>query len=384
MFGGNLRRSACPIGIDVSARRLRVMQLSGRVRDPYQFVITGMASRNFSAPCVTDSDRRLNELRDALQGALQSGSFTGKDVVLSLCASDVQFKNLRVPASATDKMQQVITKEASQRVYFDAERSDLQYIDAGEVVQGEERRREILVITVAKDIIQRYMDVLTALNLCPVALEVSPTALARCLFAMGQAEKTNIDDAMFSVDIGEMTTNVLVQRGSQVFFEKQLNIGSAQLNEAVSKVLGTSVEEAVSRRIGNTADGSEAESSGTHISNSGMMIRDAIKPVVDDLSREVQLCLRYCGMTFRGRRADKIFLMGEESRCEPLVNQLREAVGVPVETPRALASIDLHNSKLAQPMNRSADNAVWAVAAGASMFNAVVPVTTVGDKEAAA
>ena len=67
---------------------------------------------------------------------------------------------------------------------------------------------------------------------------------------------------------------------------------------------------------------------------------DAGRSIMEDLGREVSLCLRYFSVTFRGQRPEKVRLVGGEA-CDPHLHAvLNTALPIPVETSRPLFSVE--------------------------------------------
>src|SRR5690606_11804427 len=74
--------------------------------------------------------------------------------------------------------------EAADRMYFDGNKVQLQFFDAGEVRQGDEVRQEIILMAAANDVVQDHLDILAHARLEPLAIDVIPAALARFVNAL--------------------------------------------------------------------------------------------------------------------------------------------------------------------------------------------------------
>src|SRR5438045_7899881 len=79
-------------------------------------------------------------------------------------------------------------------------------------------------------------------------------------------------------------------------------------------------------------------------------VHDAIRSTVEELAREIALCLRYYSVTFRGQRPGKLRLLGGEAGDAQLLSILAGALPVPVETFRPLFSVS--TSKMKQSERR--------------------------------
>jgi hypothetical protein len=85
---------------------------------------------------------------------------------------------------------------------------------------------------------------------------------------------------------------------------------------------------------------------------------------MEELGREISLCLRYYSVTFRGHRPTKLRLIGGEA-CDPqLQTLLNSALVIPVEVGRPLYSV---NTSRMKPADRRGAMCEWALALGLSL-----------------
>ena len=88
---------------------------------------------------------------------------------------------------------------------------------------------------------------------------------------------------------------------------------------------------------------------------------DATRSIMEELGREIGLCLRYYSVTFRGQRPGKIKLLGGEAADPLLLGVLNGSLGVPTEAGRPLFSVD--TSRM-DPSDRAGFMTEWATAFG--------------------
>jgi Tfp pilus assembly PilM family ATPase len=153
-------------------------------------------------------------------------------------------------------------------------------------------------------------------------------------------------------------------------FFKTIEIGGRALNEAVARKLEISPDEArdLRRRVALEAaaagqpPASPAEPGGTCANGAvRQAVFDATRGLIDELAREVALCLRYHSVTFRGHRPAKVRLIGGEA-VDPLVlSILGGALPIAVEPFRPLYSVDTARMPAAERRGRLSE---WTVALG--------------------
>jgi Tfp pilus assembly PilM family ATPase len=166
-------------------------------------------------------------------------------------------------------------------------------------------------------------------------------------------------------DIGTMRSQVVIGRGREINFLKQIEIGSHQMHEAISRKLGMTVDEAraLRRRLIEQAPGPTSAEL-LRSDSVRQAVFDATRSTMEELGREIALCLRYYSVTFRGQRPGKLRLLGGEAADPLLLGVLNAALGIPVEAGRPLFSVD--TSRL-EPSDRIGFMSEWATAFGLAL-----------------
>ena len=120
-------------------------------------------------------------------------------------------------------------------------------------------------------------------------------------------------------------------------FVKAIEVGGRHLDERVAQELSMELTQAQAlRRHLITAEHSQLDNQLDSQLDSQQLIDpeqitavgQALRPTIDQLGREIGLCLRYCAVTFRGQRCDSVTCIGGEALSNTLLEQLSEAIGV--------------------------------------------------------
>jgi hypothetical protein len=85
---------------------------------------------------------------------------------------------------------------------------------------------------------------------------------------------------------------------------------------------------------------------------------------MEELGREIALCLRYYSVTFRGQRPQKLKLLGGEAADPLLLGVLNASLGIPVEAGRPLFSVDTSRMDACDRMGFGSE---WATAFGLAL-----------------
>ncbi|HVX84589.1 MAG TPA: pilus assembly protein PilM [Phycisphaerae bacterium] len=358
----------CPIGIDLGAHSIRVLQFrrSGEKEGG------GAGPLALQGACRVELQQTSAEVRvkTALEQALEMGSFSGKNVVLALPAASVQSKSVRLPQMPDSDLDQALQWEAKERFGFELADGKLAWFRAGEVRRGTEVKDELLLFAARGETLSAPIAAATALGLKVAAIDLAPCAAYRACKRVAGPELMSI------VDIGQGGSQFMMTRNGELVFYKHIDIGGRTINEAVAQKLGISLAEAANLRFRLDEPGAEAaEGMAGESAPLNQALRDAVRTPLEELARELDMCMRYFAVTFRGTRPDVIHLVGRQADLPQVGSILSAALGVRMEAAQPLRGV-AELGDVARP-DRSAE---WAVAAGLSLY----PVSARARREEAA
>lgn len=354
MFGGGRKTSEGPIGVDVGDHTIRMLQIH---RDGGKKVAVAAASRALGRevnPAMGDAYHQA--VAAAVRDMLASGHFKGHRAVSCLPAASLHYKNIRLPKMPRDELASAVQWEASERLKFSGEAMSVQFFDAGEVQQGADVRQEVIILAAPNKFINDHIAALRSCDLELDAIDAVPGALARCLEdAVPDADEDSAVRVV--IDVGYSGTKVLITHGHRVCFFKLIEIGGRHMDEALATKLelpASAASEArrdwISSSLGGAGDA---------------RIASALGPVVEEMSREIALCLRYYSVTFRGRRPEEAWIIGGESSNAWLWARLCEDAGLRPAASDPLSTIDL--TPVQSVVGGPDKWAGWGVAAGLAL-----------------
>jgi type IV pilus assembly protein PilM len=150
--------------------------------------------------------------------------------------------------------------------------------------------------------------------------------------------------------------------GGRAFDEavaSQLNLGLAEAAELRARVMQEHAKSLGGSRKSDHGDSEEPRS------DVDWTIRDAVRGKVEDLAREIALCLRYCSVTFRGLRPNTVLMAGGEVYDPAVTELLVDNLGVECNVAQPMRGIDV--SSVMSGMGRGMPMCEWAVASGLAM-----------------
>ncbi len=347
-----------PIGLDVGTDSVKMLQLQPAVGGGLSVLAAGL--RRLGEDAAKDSVARRRERLAAVKELMRTCKFRGNEVVSALPCSQMVIKSIRLPSMPEEELAEAVRFEAPERLGFEPNADQLAHLPAGEIRTGGETAVEVILLGVTDEVVEEHLSLLREMHLSPVNIDAEPVALFRA-FRRSDAILNGTNDpqqARVLVDIGCHATTVVVARGAEIVFIKSIGLGGLHQAEAVAAHLGLSYAEANELRLRSLQTGDDSVARN---------ILDAIRTVVEELAKEVALCLRYCTVTFRGLRPSKVVLSGGEAFDRPLVQLLSEHLGVECATGRPLEGIDLSQAQLGE---EDSSFSKWATCAGLAIRSA--------------
>jgi type IV pilus assembly protein PilM len=318
------------------------------------------AARRELDPSTRGEDALDTALGIAAQ-LIKRGSFIGRRVIAALPREIVHLKNLRLPVIPPAELASAIKFEARNIFSFDTEAAQVDYIASGEVRQGADIRQEVIVLAAKCCEIDTFVERIDRAGLIVESLDAEPCALYRSVerFIRRRDDEQEVNVLL---DVGLRRTQVIIGRGRELGFLKPIDIGGQRLNEAVSRKLGISLEEARAlRRRKPDAESSTDESMRDSVRQA---IFNATRATLEDLGREVSLCLRYYSVTFRGPGPQKVRLLGGEAHDPNLASTLKAVLSIPAEPTTPLSNVDCSAIPAAERVGPMSE---WSTALGLAL-----------------
>jgi type IV pilus assembly protein PilM len=325
-----------------------------------------------AADDAADPARRLPAAADLVRQMLRQHPFKGRRIVAALPRDVVHTKNLRLPPMPPEELPAVVRFEARNVFPFPTDQARVHHLAAGEVRQGTEVRQEVILMAARNDDVNAVVEHLHRAGAVLESLDVEPCALYRSVERFIR-RKEDENDVNVLVDVGVARSQVVIGRGHDISFIKPIDIGGQHFHEAVARKLGITPDEAraLRRRLVESGEPAAAATAAPGLSRVEdrrdpvrQAVFDATRAPMEELGREIALCLRYYSVTFRGHRPTRLRLLGGEA-CDPqLQTLLNSALVIPVEVGRPLYSIDTSRMK---PADRQGPMCEWALALGLAL-----------------
>lgn len=311
-------RSRSPaIGLHLGPRYVTLVQVAGTSE---RAGLTALAQGLLPVRSAETDEQYDEQVATTLKLMVSDHGFRGRHVVSCVPADDLHLQSVRLPQLPPEELDKVVRWEAEERLPFPAQNAELRYLLSGQIRQDATVKQEVVLMACQQTVLQRHLRVLETAGLVPIAIDVEPCAILRA-FRLGNADS----ERMAYLHLGDSQTTVLIADGDTILFLKYLGCGGREMDQAVAKHLELDLSEATRVRASVTHSAALDSQSDVHRS-----VIEAIRPQLESLASELELCFRYFMVTFRGQQAAKLIVTG----CEAspwLAEYLGHSLSCPVE-----------------------------------------------------
>lgn len=369
-------RKVLPIGIDVGTCSVKLVQLTLK---GHSYGVLACARAEVPGLVGLTAEAREEALIEVVQHELAARRFRGNDCISALADSEVHIRNIRVPHVRGRDLDEAVRTEARSKFHFDTDEAILNYLVAGEVRHGEDVRLEVILFAAPQDAVEAHVSRLRRMGLVPASLDVQHCAMFRT-FERYLRRKEDEGEINVFVDLGG-TTKVVITRGRDVLFIKNIERGGRTFTEAVASRLNLSHDEARALRRRMAQDGGADGAGGEPCDcNVRQALLDAMRPEIEELAVEINKCLRYHSVTFRGARPEQLTFIGGETYEGGIPEMLGKRLGTPVVIGQPFRGID--TDTLGPDMDRRGMLSEWTVAFGLSLKGAFIDGVGLGQRMA--
>ena len=359
-----------PIAIDVGTTAVRLLQLAHGGREP---IVHAAAFEEIPRDAWAGA-MRADAVKTAIADGLRHASFRGRDTATCLSSGDFLLKSIRLPPMPAEEMASAVEFEAMDRFNIAAGTAQFRHIPAGEVRHGNELKQEIIVFAGLSEAIAARIALLQSLRLNPIIIDAAPCAMTQC-FVRFLRRADDIHVVNVFLEVGYKSTAVVITHGADITFLKVVDVGGEHFNTAVAAALNVAPHEAarLRMRIMRQQSGRRGDDNAPVSDEICLAIGDALRASIERLSREVQLCLRYFAVTFRGQRPSSITFVGGEAHEPQLAKVIGESTDIPCTIGNPLRG--LANVGAAGGPDRRTLAPAWATAVGLALHDAPMTQT---------
>lgn len=340
-------------GLDLGVSGVKVMQLE---KGKTTYDVIGYGFTSFAENCIQqgvihDYESIAKAVRDMFDTSLV-GKINTNRVAISVPAAFTFSRIISLPKNIQPKdIPEAVMTEVQQ--YLPSSASDL-YIDYS-IIGTQKDEHRVLTVAVSRRIVDSYMKLAQILGLEVVAMEPTTGASNR-LF--GYTDKHKVPSVL--IDLGALSTDITIYDDDLVV-TGTVTGGGEQYTQAIKNALGVTDQEAhtIKTRYG------------LNVSKKQTQIRDAVKPFIDEIVKEVKRMVRYYEerVNEKNQKIGQVVTLGGGANIPGLSDYLTDVLRLPVRQYDPWSTISF--GKLQTPP--AGEEAIYISAAGLGLISPEEP-----------
>jgi type IV pilus assembly protein PilM len=329
------RQPAGPIGLEVSAEALNLVQFDATADGPVMRAAASLAYGGTRAELLAAPKRLKALLREAF--SLQP--FRGRSVVSCLAADDLRIFPVGYTVSEGSDDATSIARELRERLKDELDASVVDFLPVRNA-DGDGARRDALVAVASRSAVLGHLGLLEQAGLQVRALDIGPAALARLVSFVNKADAREKYPNALVVNFGRRQSHLSVVWGRRLVLDRAIEFGECALLARVAKVLSMSEDMAQQMLQQKGFDAAADARDGL----AGTLF-DVLRADFAVFAAEVNETLQYTASRSRGRGIDQVYLLGSIGRYPGIGALLREMLSVPVEVLNPFAAFRCRPAK---------------------------------------
>ena len=300
------------IGLDLSDLSVKVFQIE---KNGNKEMVRGFGSVDIPSGIIddgriVDKEKVIASIKEAF-GSDSARKINSRKVICSLPESKAFVRIINIPKMSEDEAEEAVKweMEASMPMSLEEVYFDWQFLE-----ESDGKTQRVLTAAVSREIVDAWMDVLVSAGLDVFGLEVESVATIRSLVD----KNSKREDISLIVDLGAKRTSFIISEGTVPYFTSSIPFSSEGINDAISKALNISNDEAEKIKVKNGIEGLDKESP----------IFNSVNPLLENLIVEITKTMDFYGeMSGQKGGVGKIILCGGGSNMKGMAQYLNQRIG---------------------------------------------------------
>jgi type IV pilus assembly protein PilM len=311
MFG--LGKSKNLVGLDIGSSAVKMVELRKK-GDSYELVNLGIETLGQDT-VVDGAIMDALSVSSAIEKIFTENRIKSKNVATSVSGHSVIVKRVTVAAATDEELYNSIPYEAQQHIPFDMTDVNLSYQALGAAPGG--TGTDVMLVAVKREKILNHTNVLSQAGKVPTVVDYDG-------FAVFNAFEVNYDipsDQMAALlNIGASIMNIVIGRGGNPLFTRDVSVGGNQYTDTLQKELDLSFDDAEKLKQGFEVPNVTQEQKLPHL-----------RSVTEILMLEIQKTFDFFRQTTSTENIQHIYVSGGTAKTEGLVDQLKAEFNIPVD-----------------------------------------------------
>lgn len=299
------------VGLDIGTKTVKVVELT-KEGDKFSLSGAGVVGYNGTDVAHIQDEKGLTELAALIRKLFSDAKIHSKDVAIALPESQVFTRAITFPLLNDQEIASAVKWEAEQYIPFPIAEAIVQH----QIIERRENTTPpgVLVLLVAspRNLVEKYIKLLTMAGLNAVAVETELLSLCR---ALAPANQTSI-----IADFGASSTDIAITKNGLLTFSRSIPTGGEAFSRAVAQSLGVNQTQAEEYKKAYGFDTSKLEGK----------VGVALDPVFKIISEEIKKSISFYQSEEKGEMPTSLILTGGTSGLPDAITRLSKTVGVEV------------------------------------------------------
>jgi type IV pilus assembly protein PilM len=302
------------VGLDIGSSAVKTVELKKR-GDAYELLNLGVEPLGQDT-VVDGAIMDALSVSSAIERIFSENRIKTRNVATSVSGHAVIVKRITVPAATEEELYDAIPYEAQQHIPFDMADVNLSYEALGPSATAS--GTDVMLVAVKREKILNHTNVLSQAGKMPLVVDYDGFAVFNAFEMNYSVPATQL---VALLNIGASIMNIVIGRGGNPLFTRDVSVGGNQYTDALQKELDLSYEDAEKLKQGVEVPNITREQITLHL-----------RSVTETLTLlEIQKTFDFFRQTTSTENIHHIYVSGGTARIEGLVDQLKEEFNIPVD-----------------------------------------------------
>lgn len=309
-----LNDSSKVFGLDLSDLSVKVVKLEDNGTSEYiaSYASVALASGSINDGEIQQKDQVVAAIKKAIEIAGPEKLKTQK-VICSLPETKAFLRIVSIPQMNDSELNEAVKWEMEANIPLPLDQVYYDWQVIPETLLLEKNKINLLVVAIAKAVVDQTIEILELAGLYPVGLEIESIAQARSLLL-----EKNEKETVLIVDIGDRRTSLSVTKGGVPCFTSSIPLCGQSLTDVISKGMNITFAEAEKVKL--------SYGIGDNYKNDALF--KATQPVLENFAQEIERSIDFyiTGLKYSDS-IDKIIVCGGGANTEGIVPYLSKKLG---------------------------------------------------------
>lgn len=412
---------ASPIAINFGSTSVKMLQLAPTRDEGDPPALAAAAELAVPLEAQQNVDDLFMFYECELPGLLRKAGFKGRRAVCSVPENQTIVQHLQIPANAGGSLDEQVKMQLQMQMGIAPHSAVVRTVEVSDFSRAGQGRTEVICFAIPRELVMRYISLFAKFKIEVIGVHTGMMSMVRAFDHIHQRKGDENLTSLY-IDLGYSGTRVAIAHGKQIVFARAIEVGGQHFDQLIASQLECDMDAARAHRLALQATGwqrpvntavqsSHAESAqesmrasldstngdpATSEKYTSVTVIEgerrkgsappalavevdagegAVTPVgrvdpaelLDTISDELSMCLRYHQGLFPNRNIDRTILVGGEARQKWLCQYVVRALRLPAQLGDPLARLKAASEPINTPgVDMNQPQPGWTVACGLS------------------